>query len=67
MPYRFLDEIEEILEGAELRARQLRSRNDLICPDCFVLHDIEAELDATPSDIFRCARCGKEYHNDWHS
>ena len=48
-----------------LRAQSLKSRNDLICANCFIYHDKEIPLNTIPSDtrtdLFRCGACGAGY------
>ncbi len=52
-------------EPRQLRARSLESRDELICADCFILHDIESPLTAISGDAhvdrFRCRKCDAEY------
>ena len=53
------------LEPRLLRANALKSRSDLICPECYIDHDEEVPL--TPiggdddNDRFRCRTCDAEY------
>ena len=53
------------LEFRQLRAQNLKSRDDLICANCFILHDIESPLTSIPGashvDRFRCRKCDTEY------
>ncbi len=53
------------LEPRQLRAQNLKSRDDLICAECFILHDIESPLTSIPGeshvDRFRCRKCESEY------
>jgi hypothetical protein len=48
-----------------LRAQNLKSRNDLICAYCFIMHDIEFPLTPIEGearvDRFRCRECDTEY------
>lgn len=56
-------------EPRQLRARSLKSRDDLICADCFILHDIESPLTPIPGDHhvdrFRCRKCDAEYELEY--
>ncbi len=53
------------LEPRQLRAQSLKSRDDLICAECFILHDIESPLTSIPGashvDRFWCRKCDSEY------
>ncbi len=57
------------LEPRQLRAQNLKSRDDLICADCFIIHNIESPL--TPMsggshvDRFRCRKCNAEYEENF--
>ena len=57
------------LEPRRLRARSLISRDDLICADCFIIHNRESPLTAIPGDDhvdrFRCRKCNAEYELDF--
>ena len=50
------------LEPRQLRAHALKSRDDLICAYCFILHGNEFPLRPIPGDDrvdrFRCGECG---------
>jgi len=53
------------LEPQLLRTHSLKSRDDLICPECFILHNIESPLKSIPwddhVDRFRCRKCDAEF------
>ncbi len=57
------------LEPRQLRAQSLKSRDDLICAECFILHDIESPLTSIPGeshvDRFRCRKCDTEYESEY--
>ena len=56
------------LEPSKLRAQALKQRLDLICPDCFILHNAEFQLVAVSSpdhtDRFRCPGCDSEFTSE---
>ena len=53
------------LEPRQLRAQSLKSRDDLICADCFIVHGTESPLSPIDGyshvDRFRCQECKSEY------
>ena len=53
------------LESRHLRAEDLKSRADLICPECFIIHGNEFSLTSISSpdrsDHYRCRECDSEY------
>ena len=53
------------LEPRLLRAKHLKSSDDLICAHCFINKNIESPLNALDGephiDYFRCSKCGEEY------
>jgi len=57
------------LEPRLLRTQRLKSRDELICADCFIIHNIESPL--TPMsggshvDRFRCRKCNAEYEENF--
>ena len=60
---RQLDLTEDLaaLEPQLLRTRSLESRDELICPECFILHNIKSPLIPISRDAdgerFRCRKC----------
>jgi len=58
------DELSE-LEPRLLRTQSLKSRDELICADCFIIHNIESPLTPIPGDDhvdrFQCRKCDAEY------
>ena len=53
------------LEPRQLRAQELKSRDDRICAYCFILHGNEFPLRPIAGDDrvdrFRCGECDREY------
>ncbi len=60
-----IDEELAALEPRLLRAKHLKSSNDLICAHCFINKDINSPLrtmEGEPHiDYFRCPECEQEY------
>ena len=56
------------LEFRQLRVQSLKSRDDLICANCFIKHGIESPLKPLPSDsdidLYHCKNCGAEYESN---
>ena len=57
------------LEPRLLRTQSLKSRDELICAECFIIHNIEFPLTPISGDDhvdrFRCRKCDAEYESNF--